>query len=110
MRRAGGGDVSAVLQHLAPMREHRPLPELRIVHASVRWSPASVPFLDHHPQVLWGHPILDEPLGRLGIRIVLEEYPIGGAEGCEGTGRTGWHGEQASGVVELFVRFRQISI
>src|SRR5712691_10682016 len=110
MRRAWGGEVAAVLQHLAPMREHRPLPEIRIVHAFVWWSPASVPFLDHHPEILWGHPVLGQPLGYLGIRIVLEEYPIRGAEGCECAGGTGWHREQASGVVQLFVGFRQIGI
>src|SRR2546421_8672992 len=101
MRRAGGGEMSAGLQHLAPMREHRPLPELRIVHAFVRWSPASVPFLDHNPQILWGHPILRQPFGYFGIRIVLEEYPIRGTEVCKRASRTGRHREQAGDVVQL---------
>src|SRR5262247_3491062 len=110
MRRAGGGEVSAGLQHLTPMREHWPLPELRIVHAFVRWSPASVSFLDHYPEILWGHPVLSQPLGYLRIRIVLEEYPIRGAEGCERASGTGWHREQSGVVVQLFVGFRQIGI
>src|SRR5882672_8476177 len=92
------------------MGEHRPLPEVRSVHAFVRWPPAAIPFLDHHPQVLWGHPVLGQPPGHLGIGIVLEEYPIYSAEGCERTSGTGRHWEQTGSVVEIFVGFRQIGI
>src|SRR5215211_2871983 len=110
MHRAGEGEVASALQYVAPMREHRTLPEVRIVHAFVRWSPASVPFLDHYPEILRGHPVLGQPLGYLGIRIVLEEYPIRGAEGCERARGTGRHREQSGVVVQLLVGFRQISI
>src|SRR5262249_24716576 len=110
MRRARGGEMPAVLQHLEPMRKHRPLPELRIVHAFVRWSPAPVPFLDHHPEILWDHPVLNESLDRLGIGVVLEEHPIRGAEGCEGTSGAGWCWEQTGGVVQLHIGFRQMGI
>src|SRR5215831_20142324 len=110
MCRARRGEVAASLQHLTPMREHWSLPEVRIVHAFVWGAPASVPFLNHYPEILWGHPILGQPLGYLGIRIVLEEYPIRGAEGCKRASGTGWHREQPGVVVQLFIRFRQIGI
>src|SRR5215831_10151402 len=72
MRRAWGGKVSASLQHLAPMCEHRAPPEVRIVHAFVWWSPTSVPFLDHHPKIFWGHPVFGQPLGNFGIGLCLK--------------------------------------
>ena len=76
MHSAGGGEMPPPLQHHAPMREHWSLPEVGRVHALVRWPPASIPFLDHHPQVLWRHPVHREPFGHLGIGVVLEEDPF----------------------------------
>ena len=68
------------------------------------------PFLDHHPQVLRGHPVLGQPFGDLRIGVMFEEDPFRRAEFLDGAGRTGRHGEQAGDVVQLFVRVRQMGI
>ena len=39
--------------------------------------PAPVPFLDHHPQVLRGHPVFGEPSSDLSIGILFEQDPLG---------------------------------
>src|SRR2546421_997119 len=56
----GRGELPAMLQHHAPVLEHRTLPEVRVIHALVRWAPAPIAFLDHHLQILWRHPVLHE--------------------------------------------------
>src|SRR2546426_1123233 len=71
---AGIRELSPALQHDTPMLERWPLPELGVVHALVWRPPASIAFLDGHPQVFWGHPVFGEPFSELWIGIVLEEY------------------------------------
>src|SRR5687767_9669728 len=92
------------------MLKCRPAPELRIVHAFVRWSPTPTPFLDCHPQVLWGHPVLDEPFSDLWIGVVLKESPGGSSKCPKGPGGTGGHWQQSSDIVQRFVRFHKMGV
>src|SRR5262249_302901 len=102
--------LSPALQHDTPMLESRTLPELRVVHAFVRWSPAPPPFLDRHPQVLWGHPVFDEPFRELWIGIVLAESQAASADLLARTGGPSRHWQQASDVVQLFIGFPQMGV